>query len=84
MDRRVTYTYVSSGHSKLIYTENEDAFFLTARRIPFNNLSEYHRPKHEYFTFCNGESHFDHTKKRPVCTSVYVSEIHHYPYMYRS
>jgi len=84
MDRRVNYTYVSRGHSKLIYTENENAFFLFVRRTPFNNLSEDHRHKHERSTFCNGGSRFEQTKKGLVCASVYVSEIHYYPCIYRN
>ena len=38
MDRRVTYVYGSSGHSQIIYTETQDAFFFTVCRIHFKLL----------------------------------------------
>ena len=66
MDRRITFAYSSSIHFKFTYTETEVAFLFPTCRIPFNNLSEGHRLKHEDSTLCKVGSHFDPPNKRPV------------------
>ena len=76
MDRRITYLYSSSGHSECIYTETKDVFFL-ASVDSLLTIAQNALVVMELNTLLNVASHFEHPKKRPVCTCVYVSQIHH-------